>query len=106
VALEAIRAVADAFTGRRPQTSLTEALCALMGVADPAALLEKISRSVTGLNYVEPSDARIAPTVIAVAEAGDAAARDILERAGSALGDSAALVARRLAMLDDAFEVV
>jgi N-acetylglucosamine kinase-like BadF-type ATPase len=106
VGLEALRAVANAYTGRGPQTSLTEALAEAVGARDAADLLERASRGGPGFRREESEDPRAAPLVMRAAEDGDAVARDILERAGSALGGSAALVARRLGMLDQRFEVV
>jgi N-acetylglucosamine kinase-like BadF-type ATPase len=106
VGIEAFRAVANAYTGRGPATALTAALCENAGVTDVADLLERASRDRTGLRREEMEDPRVAPLVIRASEDGDAVARDILDRAGAALGDTAALVARRLRMQDDRFEVV
>jgi N-acetylglucosamine kinase-like BadF-type ATPase len=106
VGLEALRAVANAYTGRGPQTSLTAALAHAAGARDAAELLERASRGGPGFRREETEDPRTAPLVIRAAQEGDAVARDILERAGSALGGSAALVARRLGMLGEHFEVV
>ncbi len=106
VALEALRAVANAYTGRGPETSLTDVLTSFMGASGAAELLERASREGSGLGYEEYEDPRVAPLVIREAEAGDAVARDILDRAGTSLGEAAALVARRLGMEDEAFEVV
>jgi N-acetylglucosamine kinase-like BadF-type ATPase len=67
-------------------------------------LLESISRP-----HLQPSKydvENVAPVVIRTAEEGDLVARAILERAGAALGGSATVVARRLGMLEDEFEVV
>ncbi len=99
VALEAVRAVARAYTGAATATTLTELLCERLGAATAVDLLERLSRS-------ELDAQGVAPLVTRAAETGDAVARDIVERAGSALGDSAALVARRLGIEDDQFEVV
>lgn len=101
ISTDAVRAVADAFTGRGPDTTLTDMLCEAQGVSGPADLLEGISR---GHHHDEPPPA--APVVLRAAEAGDAVARAIVERAGSGLGRSAALVARKLEMQEDTFEVV
>ncbi len=113
VAREALRAVADAYTGRGPETSLTAALCEAAGADDAAALIERASRQAAGLPgpgdagpALEAGDPQLAPLVISEAERGDAAATDILARAGASLGGSAALVARRLEMRDEPFEVV
>ena len=95
----ALRAVADAYTGRGPQTELTELLCTLHGCRSAEELLERASRG------VERSRSA-APTVLRAAEAGDQVARGIVEWAGRCLGDSAALVARRLEMTAEEFDVV
>jgi N-acetylglucosamine kinase-like BadF-type ATPase len=99
VALEAVRAVARAYTGAATATILTDLLCERVGARTVAELLERLSRTELDVQGV-------APLVTRAAEAGDAVARDIVERAGSALGDAAALVARRLGIEDDQFEVV
>ena len=51
-------------------------------------------------------DAGYASIVVAAADAGDLAARRILEHAGSSLGDAAGHVARRLSMDESEFELV
>jgi N-acetylglucosamine kinase-like BadF-type ATPase len=99
IADEAVRAVAEAFTEMGPPTTLSQTLPAVAGVDSPEAFLEKMSRSPI------PVDTFAAP-VLEAAEKGDAAARSIVDRAGSALGASAGLVARRLGIEDDAVEVV
>jgi N-acetylglucosamine kinase-like BadF-type ATPase len=99
VAEEAVHAVADAWTGRGPATSLSELLPPLAGCASPVELLERLSRGAVPL---PPA----APLVLQEAAAGDPASTAIVIRAGTALGDSAALVARRLGMDQTAFELV
>jgi N-acetylglucosamine kinase-like BadF-type ATPase len=94
----AITAVANAYTGRGPETVLTEDLCRLAGVGSAAELLEQFSRG----GEQAPS---VAPLVLGAAEHGDMAAREIVERAGKELGESAALVARRL-RLDPGYDLV
>jgi N-acetylglucosamine kinase-like BadF-type ATPase len=98
VSERAITAVANAYTGRGPQTVLTEHLCNLAGVGSAAELLEQFSRG----GEQAPS---VAPVVLRAAEDGDEAAREIVERAGTELGDSAALVARRL-RLEPGYDLV
>ncbi len=95
----AVRAVADAYLGRGPETSLTELLCSLAGCRSAEEFLEQYSRG------IEPPRTA-APTVLRAAEAGDAVALRIVRWAGSALGGTAVLVARRLDMLDDEFDTV
>lgn len=95
----AVRAVADAYLGRGPETTLTELLCTLAGCRSAAEFLEQFSRG------IEPPRAA-APTVLRAAEAGDAVALRIVRWAGSSLGDTAVVVARNLEMLDDEFDTV
>lgn len=99
VAERAVQAVARAFTGRGPETVLSQRLCEVTGVETVAELLEGLSRGVIPI----PS---AAPIVISEANAGDAVARQIVNEAGSALGSSAAVVIRRLQMGEEAFDVV
>lgn len=100
----AVRAVADQYTGRGPSTILTELLCERDGVDTAGELLERISRPAT--TPIDPQAENVAPLVLAATERGDLVARDILERVGHALGESAALVARRLSMQQEEFELV
>ncbi len=106
IAQEALRGVANAYTGRGPETTLTAAMCAYVGAESAADLLERASRGAPGLSHDDYEDPRVAPLVIREAERGDAVARDILDRAGASLGESAALVARRLSMESEPFHVV
>jgi N-acetylglucosamine kinase-like BadF-type ATPase len=99
VAEEAVRAVADAYTGRGPATSLSRRLPALAGCASAEQLLQRLSRRMVPLPEA-------APLVLAEAEAGDPACREIVLRAGAALGSSAEVVARRLGLGRQRFEVV
>jgi N-acetylglucosamine kinase-like BadF-type ATPase len=99
VAEEAVHAVADACTGRGPATSLTGMLPRLAGCAGPEELLQALSR---GLVPLPPA----APLVLAQAEAGDPACLAIVHRAGVSLGEAAAVVARRLKLQQEAFELV
>jgi N-acetylglucosamine kinase-like BadF-type ATPase len=100
----AVRAVADAYTGRGPSTMLTELLCERTGAATPIDLLERIARADTRLRSPEVSN--MAPLVLQATEAGDLVARGILEEIGQALGETAGLVGSRLGMLDLDFPVV
>jgi N-acetylglucosamine kinase-like BadF-type ATPase len=99
VADKAVQAVARAFTGRGPDTVLSQRLCEATGASSVAELLEGLSR---GSVLVPPA----APTVLAEADAGDAVARAIVLEAGSALGSSAAVAIRRLGMEAEVFDVV
>ncbi|MGN6379871.1 MAG: BadF/BadG/BcrA/BcrD ATPase family protein [Gaiellales bacterium] len=95
----AVRAVADAYTGRGPGTVLTEELCGLTGCETAAEFLEWYSRGVEPIRNA-------APAVVRAAQEGDPVAQGIMRWAGSALGASAALVARQLEMTDEEFDVV
>ncbi len=99
VAEEAVHAVADACTGRGPLTTLSRLLPPLAGCASPEQLLQGLSRGLVPL----PS---AAPLVLREAEAGDAACRAIVRRAGEAIGESAAVVARRLGLHHQQFDMV
>ena len=99
VAEEAVHAVADAYTGRGQPTTLSELLPPLAGCSSPVELLHRLSR---GAIPLPPA----APMVLAEAAAGDPACKAIVIRVGTALGSSAALVARRLGLDRRAFETV
>ncbi len=100
----AVRAVADAYTGRGPSTMLTDLLCARTEVDSTAELLERIGRADTRLR--SPEVANMAPLVLQATESGDLVARQILEEIGHALGETAGHVATRLGMEDLEFTVV
>jgi N-acetylglucosamine kinase-like BadF-type ATPase len=99
VAEEAVRAVADACTGRGPATTLSRLLPPLAGCAEPEELLQALSRGLVALPAA-------APLVLSEAEAGDTAAQAIVLRAGTSLGEAAALVAGRLELGQEPFEMV
>jgi N-acetylglucosamine kinase-like BadF-type ATPase len=95
----AVTAVADAYIGRGPETTLTGLLCERSGVASVVAFLEAASRQRIDTTVFSPE-------VVLAAEEGDAAARSILVEAGRSLGATAAHVVRRLGMEDDPFDLV
>jgi N-acetylglucosamine kinase-like BadF-type ATPase len=99
VAEEAVRAMADAYTGRGPATSLSRLLPPLAGCASAEQLLQRLSRGLVPLPEA-------APLVLQEAEAGDPACRQIVLHAGASLGESAAVVARRLGLGGQRFELV
>jgi len=99
VSEDALRAVADAHIGRGPETALSEVFCRLTNSSSVAEMLEDFSRG------GEPA-LSAAPDVLRVAEEGDEVARRIVSWAGGELGNSAALVARRLGMDSEPFELV
>jgi N-acetylglucosamine kinase-like BadF-type ATPase len=99
VAEHVIRAVARAYIGRDPATSLTEGLRALTGAASVEEMLEEYSRG------GEP-ELNAAPLALEHAARGDAVAIRIIEWAAAELGGAAATVARRLGMEADPYELV
>jgi N-acetylglucosamine kinase-like BadF-type ATPase len=99
VSEDALRAVADAYVGRGPETALSDVFCQLTNSSSVAEMLEDFSRG------GEPA-LSAAADVLRVAEEGDDVARSIVARAGAELGGSAAVVARRLEMGSEPFELV
>ena len=83
-----------------PDTALARALCSALGVPGLDDLFEGIKRN--GLSV----GSELAPLVLEVAEAGDEVAQRLLEEQGRSLADEVLGVARRLEMLDTAFELV
>ncbi len=100
----AVEAVANAHTGRGPATLLTDMLCERLGESNPEMLLERLARQ--DPQGRSPELQNLTPMVLAAAEGGDLVARDVLERIGRALGESAGLVARRLNLSNLPVEVV
>ena len=99
MANEAIRAVAEAFVGFGPATTLTELLRERLDETSVESMLERLSRDPE--EHVE-----LAPVVTDAAEGGDARAKAIVERCGTSLAAAATVVARRLRMDDQPVEVV
>ena len=99
VSAGAITAVASQVTGQGPRTSLTDRMCEATKSASAIELIEGLARG-------RLQNTRFTPVVFEAAEAGDLVARRILEHAGSALGDAAGHIARRLQMDDSEFELV
>jgi N-acetylglucosamine kinase-like BadF-type ATPase len=83
-----------------PDTGLASALCGALGVRDLDDLFEAMTRR--GL----VPGAELAPLVLEVAASGDEVAHRLLEEQGRSLADEVLGVARRLRMLDTAFELV
>jgi N-acetylglucosamine kinase-like BadF-type ATPase len=96
---EAIMAVASQLTGQGPRTSLTDRMCEATKSASAIDLVEALARGRVQTN-------RFTSVVFEAAEAGDLVSRRILEHAGSALGEAAGHIARRLQMDDSEFELV
>ncbi len=103
LAQAALHAVARAYTGRGPATSLTDRLVRLVGASDVADLLEGVSRWRYNLL---PLVAETVRALMEEADRGDIAAREIVLRAGRELGGGAVTVIRRLGMEGEAFDVV
>jgi N-acetylglucosamine kinase-like BadF-type ATPase len=94
-----ITAVAEAFTGRGPQTSLTKLLCEAAEMPSVVDLLDAAARhriDTTGFG----------PVVMRAAADGDAVACGLLARAGEALGRTAVHVVKTLGMERTAFDLV
>ena len=83
-----------------PETALADAFCAALGTPDLDSLFEGIKREgwVVG--------AELAPLVLEVAARGDEVTQRLLEEQGRSLADEVLGVARRLGMVDTAFELV
>jgi N-acetylglucosamine kinase-like BadF-type ATPase len=105
VSEEAVRAVARAYTGRGPATALSALLCRRFERPTPADLLEYLSRRELH-GRIEHEVENVAPLVIEAARDGDGVARDILDRVGREMGADVVLVAARLGMLREPFDVV
>jgi N-acetylglucosamine kinase-like BadF-type ATPase len=105
VSEEAVRAVARAYTGRGPSTALTEALCRRFERPTADDLLEFLSRRELH-GRIENEVENVSPLVIETAANGDGVAREILDRVGREMGSDVVLVAARLGMLREPFEVV
>jgi N-acetylglucosamine kinase-like BadF-type ATPase len=94
-----LSAVADAFTGRGPETALTAMLCAETGSGSVDDLLEGAARGrIDGSVF--------SPTVKRAAHGGDQVSQAILRRAGEALGASALHIVRKLRMEPVGFDLV
>ena len=98
--MQAIIAIAKAWTRRGPETALTDAFVRQFGAESAAQLLENIH-----LERYHPGP-WLAPLVFQVAEAGDAVAQGLIRWAGEELADLAKGVIRQLGFQDRAFDVV
>jgi N-acetylglucosamine kinase len=96
---EALSAVMRAADGRGPQTELTLAILAEMGIAD----ISRLPRIVYDRDQPRMAVAALGPLVQRVADAGDAVAARILERAAEELVLAANSVTSRLEMRGEAF---
>ncbi|MEO8423664.1 MAG: BadF/BadG/BcrA/BcrD ATPase family protein [Actinomycetota bacterium] len=95
----ALTAVAEAFIGLGPQTSLTTLLCESAGVSSVVDLVDGTARGRIDTTL-------FTPVVMAAAAGGDPVARGLLSHAGAMLGASAVHVVRTLHMEQTAFDLV
>lgn len=93
--LEGLRAVVRAADRRGPATALTGLLLRELELSDARDLIPWLYRADQPRT---PAIARLAGTVLAAAEAGDAVARDLVERAADELAGAARAVIRALTM--------
>jgi N-acetylglucosamine kinase-like BadF-type ATPase len=100
IAREAVHRVAGAYKGLAPETALTACMLAATGCTDVAELLEGLMR------WQIKIGGEFAPQVFHAALAGDEPAQSIVRRAGETIGRNAVAIARRLGMLDTAFDLV
>lgn len=98
----ALSAVVRQFDGRGPTTLLTGRVLSHMGVASPTELIPEVYER----DAYRPLIASSAVLVQRAADAGDAVAGDILQRAAAELTAAAASVITRLGMRGDAFPTV
>jgi N-acetylglucosamine kinase-like BadF-type ATPase len=98
----ALSAVVRQFDGRGPQTILTEMVLADLSLANPTELIHAIYDK--GLQ--RRAITRIAAVVQRAAAAGDAVAREILDRAAAELTSAATSEFTRLDMRGDVFRIV
>ncbi len=98
----ALSAVARQFDGRGPATMLTDMVLAEMALPDPTALIH----AVYDRGMHRDAMAAIASVVERAADAGDAVAAAILDRASVELASGAASVITRLGMRGDVFPTV
>jgi N-acetylglucosamine kinase-like BadF-type ATPase len=103
VAQACVQAVARAYTGHGPDTSLTGRMVELFDARDNGDFLEKLSRRQCDFW------SQVTQIIRALAEEacrGDASAAEISWRAGRELGERATTVIQRLRMQAEAFDIV
>jgi N-acetylglucosamine kinase-like BadF-type ATPase len=103
VAGACVQAIAQAYTGHGPNTSLTACLVKLFDARDDGDLLEKLSR---GQHDFRAQVLEILQALAEEACRGDAPAVKVSWRGGRELGERATTVIRRLGMQEEAFDVV
>jgi N-acetylglucosamine kinase-like BadF-type ATPase len=95
----ALTAVAEAFIGLGPPTSLTTMMCEFAGVESVVDLVDGTARGRIDTTL-------FTPVVIAAAADGDLVARSLLSHAGAMLGATAVHVIRTLRMEHTSFDLV
>ncbi|RPI30818.1 MAG: ATPase [Chloroflexota bacterium] len=97
---KAVQAVAHAWTGRGPATSLSQAFAQYTG----AASIDDLIQGLMGYKY--QLDAAAAPVIFKTAGAGDTVAEELIRWAGTELGELANAVIRQLNFEPLEFDVV
>ncbi len=92
--LEAVKAVVRSADGRRGPTSLTDAVLSRYGIADVQEIMHELYATRSGKSDL----AALAPVVLAAAEDGDEAARNIVEAAFEELAGLVSVACSRLAL--------
>jgi N-acetylglucosamine kinase-like BadF-type ATPase len=100
VVAQAVRAVSHAWSGRGPQTQLSQVFVERVGAKNPEDLLE----GMMDLRYQIRSS--FAPLVFQTAYAGDPVAINIIQWAGTELGEMAKTIIKQLSFERLAFDVV
>lgn len=99
LAQAALRAVAAEVDGRGPATALTAALSSALQVSHPRELVAAIhGPDIPSDVTARAKIAALSPVVVQVAEAGDAVAGNLIERAAADLATLVDVVARQLAL--------
>jgi N-acetylglucosamine kinase-like BadF-type ATPase len=101
IARRALRAIAQAWDGRGPKTSLTKNACSYFHVSTA----EDLSTAIYAPSITSERLAGFGRYVIEGAKAGDAVALKIIKEAGRELGVAASAVIRNLRMERDHFQV-
>ncbi len=98
----ALDAVADQLHRGRPGGDLARILCQETQVGSVEALFEHVSRNVANRKHLST----LAPAVNAAAQAGDTTAIGVVRGSGRRLARTTCIVARRLGLADQGFDVV
>lgn len=101
LAHRALGAIGQEYHGRGPATILTTLMLDAYQAGSVPELAERMSRGQT-----EYPNGSLAPLVFAAAAQGDQVAHQIIYEAGADMGQSAAAIARKLELADEAFELV